>query len=154
MMRNDVITTRSARETKALAKKIIAGMTREKTGPLILALKGNLGSGKTTFIQGLAETLGVTEKIQSPTFVLMKWYALPRRLSPFRHLVHVDAYRFESAQDAKHIGIAEILKDRDAVVVIEWADRIQKLLPPRAHWIFFRHGADTGTRTIEIRNKK
>ena len=134
------IVSRSGRETKRLAARIFRDLRRSQRRPLILALEGELGSGKTTFIQGLARALGIREKVQSPTFVLMRWYRLPRaRRGGFRHLVHVDAYRLESLGQARHLGLKDTFRDCDAIVVIEWADRIRKLVPKNAIWIVFAH---------------
>ena len=112
---------------------------RRPERPIILALRGDLGSGKTTFVQGLASALGIREKVQSPTFVLMKWYQPAKRFRPLRHLIHIDAYRLKNIGEARHLGLKQIFSERDAVVVIEWADRIVKLLPEKTTWIKFRH---------------
>jgi len=106
---------------------------------LILALSGDLASGKTTFVQGISRALGIEEKVQSPTFVIAKWYRIQKSELPFRHFVHIDAYRIDSLAEAKHIGLARALRDRDALVVIEWADKIKKLIPKKATWIYFDH---------------
>ena len=143
----DIITTRSATETKKLAsqsaKKIAA--TRSDHARVI-ALNGNLGVGKTTFVQGFAKSLGINETIQSPTFVLMKIYSVKRRKN-LKHLVHIDAYRIETPREIEHLGLRELLNDKDAVILIEWADRIKKLLPKNTQWITFSHAR---TRTERI----
>lgn len=151
------IETGSAAGTKKAAAQILRTLLAGRTRPLILALSGELGSGKTTFIQGLARALGIRDKVQSPTFVLMKWYRLPRAASRgFRHLVHVDAYRLETLAEARHLGLRDMFKDRDAIVVVEWADRIRKLIPQGAYWIKFQHGAQPHERLISsrIRNQE
>lgn len=137
--------SRSARETKRLAAVLLRRPHARHRRPLIFALAGDLGSGKTTFVQGLAAALGVREPVRSPTFVLMKWYRLPRAApNGFRHFVHVDAYRMERPAEARHLGLAEAFRDRDAVVAIEWAERIRKLIPPHAMWVRFRHAGALG----------
>lgn len=118
--------------------------------PLVLALEGGLGAGKTTFIRGLARSLGVLGRIQSPTFVLVKWYRIPRRRKralPYRYFVHADAYRIESSAEGRRLGIHSAIQDPDAIAVVEWADRIKKLIPQNAIWIRFRHRTPT-SRTI------
>jgi tRNA threonylcarbamoyladenosine biosynthesis protein TsaE len=89
----------------------------------VLALAGDLGAGKTTFVRGLARSLGVTDDVTSPTFVLMKQYQgrLP--------LVHVDLYRMNRVQELLDLGFDELL-DGSAIVVIEWGDMVEDLLPP------------------------
>ncbi len=115
------ITTRSVDETQKLGKIIGTAVT----GGTVLALTGDLGSGKTAFVQGLARGLEVPDDyyITSPSYTLINEY-------PGRHpLFHVDLYRISDPVDMEDIGLYEILHNR-GVVAIEWADRIeQKLLP-------------------------
>ena len=110
-------TTQSFAETQELARQIGESIQ----GPAVIALNGDLGSGKTTFVQGLAQGLDIPQDyyITSPTFTLINEY--PGRLSLF----HVDLYRLPSLADAEEIGLDEILSS-DGVCVIEWADK----LPP------------------------
>ena len=109
------ITTRSVAETQRLGQSL--GSTAEQT--LILALNGELGSGKTAFVQGLARGLEVSENyyITSPTFTLINEY-------PGRYpLFHVDLYRIEYISELEEIGLDEVLY-QDAIVAIEWADKL------------------------------
>lgn len=143
------IITRSPQEMQ----KIAAGFAKEaaqKTAnsALVIALEGELGSGKTTFVQGFAKAIGIEEKVLSPTFVLMKIYSLKQRRS--KHLVHIDCYRLESAKDLLHLGFRKILKDKDAIILIEWADKIRRILPHDAIWISFCHGKRSQERIISI----
>lgn len=147
------IATASAREMKNAAGRILQALLAKKSRPIFLALEGELGSGKTTFVQGLARGLGIKEKTQSPTFVLAKWYKLPRGHRPLRHLVHVDAYRLESLAEAERLGLRGAFRDPDAIVVVEWADRIKKLIPKNAVWIKFRHKAEN-LRTVVVKMTK
>lgn len=142
--------TRSPVQTQKLAE-IFAGEIKKWSGkkPLVLALEGELGSGKTTFTQGLAGALGIREKVLSPTFVLLKIYALPAGAN-FRHLVHIDCYRLDSPKDLLHLGFKDLLKDKDAILVVEWADRIRKLLPKNILRIKFRHGENPHERIIRF----
>ena len=115
------ITTHSVEETKKLGKKIGECV---KAGT-VLALIGDLGSGKTSFVQGLARGLEVPDGyyITSPSYTLINEY-------PGRHpLFHVDLYRLEDPVDFEDIGLYEILDD-NYVVAIEWADRIRQELSP------------------------
>lgn len=109
------ITTHSVKETQQLGQILGAGIHQ----PIIIALAGELGSGKTAFVQGLANGLDVSEKyyITSPTFTLINEY-------PGRHrLFHVDLYRIEHISELEDIGLDEVLY-QDAVVAIEWADKL------------------------------
>jgi tRNA threonylcarbamoyladenosine biosynthesis protein TsaE len=118
---NYKITTQSVKETQKLGKKIGTCLK----GEIVLALIGDLGSGKTSFVQGLAKGLEVPDEyyITSPSYTLINEY-------PGRHpLFHVDLYRLETPIDFENIGFYDILGD-NCVVAIEWADRIrQELLP-------------------------
>jgi tRNA threonylcarbamoyladenosine biosynthesis protein TsaE len=93
----------------------------------VISLEGNLGAGKTVLTKGIAEGLGVTHTIQSPTFVLMKVYPVKR--PGISYMVHVDCYRVAQARELSAIGLEDYLHDENAVVVIEWADKIRELLP-------------------------
>ena len=145
------IITRSARETQrsaALLAKEIAAKPADKAR--VIALNGNLGAGKTTFTQGFARALGIIDRIQSPTFVLMKIYSLKRKKN-LKHLIHIDAYRIEKLREIEHLGLRELFNDKDAVILIEWANRIKKVLPKDTVWIDFKHGATVNLRTITMR---
>lgn len=148
--------TTGASETQELAGKIIRDLVRRPAkGALVLALQGELGAGKTTFIQGLARALGVKEKVLSPTFVIMKHYDIKTfRLAPLaqgiKKIYHIDVYRLESAKDLAGLGLEEILKDKKNLVVIEWAERVRDLLPKDAVWMKFEHGREDRRKIISI----
>ncbi len=89
----------------------------------VVALVGELGAGKTCFIQGLVRGLGVTMRATSPTFVLINQY---RGRVP---VYHVDAYRTESLAELQDLGLPELFAG-DGVTVVEWADKLLPLLPP------------------------
>jgi tRNA threonylcarbamoyladenosine biosynthesis protein TsaE len=96
----------------------------------VLALSGDLGAGKTTFVQMLGTLLRVREDITSPTFVIMKIYQLDaQRDSPFTELIHIDAYRIEVLDEMRVIGFSELLQKGNTLICIEWAEKIKELLP-------------------------
>jgi tRNA threonylcarbamoyladenosine biosynthesis protein TsaE len=101
--------------------------TRPHDHAVVIALSGDLGAGKTTFTQSLARTLGVTESVTSPTFVIMKGYQLEERV--YDALVHIDAYRLETSAEMNVLGFADIVATPNTLVVIEWAEKIADLLP-------------------------
>lgn len=119
MLRGLSVTTRTARETVRLGT-LLAGELR---GGEVLALTGNLGAGKTTFVKGLAKGLGVHQTITSPTFVLMKVYRAKR--GKIRQLVHVDCYRVPGVE-LSAIGLEDYLGDPRSVVAVEWAGKLSR----------------------------
>ncbi len=128
-MKKQAIITNSAEETIEFAKRFARGL---KPGS-VLCLEGNLGSGKTTFIKGLAEGLGLAhpERVKSPTFVLMHVY---KAKVP---LYHFDCYRLDSAEELENIGFEDFINDPHAISCIEWAEKAKGLLPAHAYWIHF-----------------
>lgn len=109
-------------------------------GGEVIALLGNLGSGKTIFTKGLARGLGVRKIITSPTFVLMKVYKIERGQIEIENFIHVDAYRLKSEKDLMNIGIKDWLGNKNSVVVIEWAKKVKKILPKTAVQIKIKLG--------------
>lgn len=112
------IETRSPEATRAIAR-YLAQVLRPGD---VLALTGTLGAGKTCFVQGLAEGLGVTGRVASPTFILMRAHRGPLPL------YHADAYRLEAGTELLDIGLEEWLAT--GVVALEWADLVPEVLPP------------------------
>ncbi|NLF11639.1 MAG: tRNA (adenosine(37)-N6)-threonylcarbamoyltransferase complex ATPase subunit type 1 TsaE [Anaerolineaceae bacterium] len=102
----------------------------------VVGLEGDLGTGKTSLVQGVGQGMGVAEPITSPTFTLVAEYRPPPPAPP---LYHVDVYRLEDApQEALAFGLDDYLGG-DGVCIIEWAERIESLLPPERLWLRFRH---------------
>lgn len=95
----------------------------------VVALIGELGSGKTLFAQGFAQGLGIKERVISPTFILVRQHPIPSSNKTFYHL---DLYRLNSKSDIKDLGIKEILENKDNILLIEWAEKINHLLPADA----------------------
>lgn len=100
---------------------------------MVIALIGNLGAGKTTFVQKFAKALGISETVTSPTFVILKKYGT---------FIHVDAYRITSTE-LLALGFRELVGDPRNVIVIEWADRVMDTLPKDAMIIKFEHVSAT-----------
>ncbi len=161
--------TKNTQETKQAAQDLVKKLSElAYQGALVLALQGELGAGKTTFIQGLGKALGIKEKILSPTFVIMRRYGVRPRIkygasslgrdkgSPAKagtpmNLYHLDCYRLNGVEDLSGLGFEEILKDKKNLVVIEWAERIKNVLPKDAVWIKFEHRGED-ERKIRISN--
>lgn len=123
-------------ETQLLAEKLTADIIKHR----VFALVGELGAGKTTFTQFFLRALGVTGLITSPTFVIIKCYAL--RDLRFAFVYHIDCYRLNNPHELLALGFQEILDNQNNIVIIEWADRVKDLLPPDAVWISFEHSFD------------
>ncbi|MBD3282337.1 MAG: tRNA (adenosine(37)-N6)-threonylcarbamoyltransferase complex ATPase subunit type 1 TsaE [Candidatus Portnoybacteria bacterium] len=141
--------TNTKKAAKALAEEIKKKPLKTKKA-LIFALKGNLGAGKTTFIQFLAKEMGVKENITSPTFVLMKKYPLPSK-NPFNYMYHIDCYRLKDHKDIIELDFEEIISAKENIVLIEWAEKIKKALPKETIWINFKILSEK-EREINIKN--
>lgn len=147
--------TQSAQETRQIAKKFAENLC----GGDIILLEGNLGSGKTTFVQGILETLNAKRPYTSPTFVIMKTYSVKRVACSAKpddqdteknsdtlrvtrcalHTVHhIDTYRVKS-YDLLNLGWEEMIQEKNSVILLEWPDHIRDILPDRAKTILFSH---------------
>jgi tRNA threonylcarbamoyladenosine biosynthesis protein TsaE len=131
-------TTERASDTRALA----ARLARAARPGDVVALYGDLGAGKTCFVQGFAAGLGVTGPVTSPTFIMVAEHAgrLP--------LYHVDLYRTERLEEIRALGLEELF-DGDGVTVVEWAEKAESLLPERALRVRIL-GVGDEPRTIEV----
>lgn len=136
---NKTVTTTSPEETHRVAADLLKGL-----GPgTVLALHGELGAGKTCFVQGLAQALGVKRAVSSPTFTLVNEYPGPLPL------YHIDLYRIGGVNEAFGLGIEEYLES-EGITAIEWAERVAELLPASTIHIRMVAGADPDERTITI----
>lgn len=124
--------TRSVKETKELAKELVKSL---KAGQVI-GLSGDLGAGKTAFTQGIAKALGVKSIVNSPTFVLMKVYEA--RHKAIKTLVHIDAYRLDEGSNLEALGIEEYMADPQTLVVVEWVEKIKKIMPKGTKYYNFK----------------
>lgn len=136
-----VVTSNSVKDTHKLARHLL----KQLPGPQVLALHGDLGSGKTCFVQGLAAALGVSRPVTSPTFTLVHEY------QGARPLVHVDLYRLRDSRDALMLGLEEYF-DSEGITAIEWADRAADLFPPHSIHIYFETLGDSHARRITIKS--
>ncbi len=129
----------SAKETQLIAAEFARQILQRHNSSqaVVLALQGELGTGKTTFLQGFAKGLGITEKILSPTFVVMKRFELKRK--NFKNFYHVDCYRLKSAKDLEVLGLKEIISNPENIVAIERSEKAQKILPKKSVRIKCRH---------------
>lgn len=123
----------------------------------LIALYGDLGSGKTTFVQGLAKGLEIKRRIISPTFIIVRNYELGIRNQELgrNNFYHIDLYRMETEKDIESLGIDEIMEDPQNIVAIEWAEKMGNLLPKERIDIRFASISENERRiTINIKNQK
>lgn len=113
----------------------------------MLALTGELGSGKTTFVQGLAKGLRIGGRIISPTFIIVRSYKLKGKV---KLLFHVDLYRLEGdlGREIENLGLKEIWSDPNNVMVIEWAEKIKDYLPEGTKWVRFSYNGEEERRIV------
>jgi tRNA threonylcarbamoyladenosine biosynthesis protein TsaE len=139
------LTTNSAAETKAFGRDL----AQHLRGGENLFLRGGLGSGKTAFVQGLAEGLGITRPVKSPTYTFLQEYDLPMRST---RLAHFDLYRLPeqpSQRDLETIELFERLSDPDTITAIEWADRLERHVTDAHHVLIFEMSG-TDQRSINV----
>jgi tRNA threonylcarbamoyladenosine biosynthesis protein TsaE len=144
-MEKGIFFTKNAGQTQKLAADIVKRLAGKKVGKtaLVLALAGELGGGKTTFVQGLAKALGVKERILSPTFVIMRRFDIKiLGYYDIKNLYHIDCYRLEKSEDLVELGLKEILKNPQNLVVIEWADKVKEIIPKNAVWLKFEWASE------------
>ena len=129
--------------SEAETRRIASEFARTLRGSEKICLVGPLGSGKTTFVRGFVETFGISAKdVQSPTFTLIREYGEKKKI------YHVDLYRLEKEEEVFEAGIFELISSEE-LVLIEWADRLDRYYPSDCILIQFRHGK-ANTRDIEI----
>ena len=139
-----VVRTPTPEDTRALGAAL-ASLLRVHD---VVLLTGDLGAGKTTLVQGIAQGLGAEEHVTSPTFTLVREYVTGRL-----PIAHVDVYRLDRIQDVVDLALDE-LEDGACVLIVEWGDAVQELLPHDRLALEMRTADPTGedeTRTIEVR---
>lgn len=125
--------------TRAIAARLLAALGRGS----VLSLHGELGSGKTCFVQGLAEALGVQQAVTSPSYTIVREYKgrLP--------LYHIDLYRMKSLEEALDIGLSDYLEG-DGIAAVEWGERASDIFPSHTIHVTFQHLDDRDSRMITI----
>ncbi len=142
--------SRSLEDTKKIAEDFISGIPSAQSNgksALLVALYGDLGSGKTTFTQQVAKVLGVAETVTSPTFVIEKIYDISH--GGFTQLIHIDAYRLESSKELLNLNWKEIIENPKNIIMLEWPERVADILPPNIKKIHFTF-IDEATREIGL----
>jgi tRNA threonylcarbamoyladenosine biosynthesis protein TsaE len=131
-----------------LAQEVLrAAKNVHADGAVVIALHGDLGAGKTTFVQSLAHTLGVTEHVTSPTFTIMKGYETTDEV--FQNLIHMDAYRIDDESELAPLRFGDILQAPGTLFCIEWAEKIATALPANIIHLTL-NVVDENTRTVHL----
>ena len=118
---------------------------RALRAPAIIGFSGDLGAGKTTLVQAICRGLGAAVPATSPTYALVHLYD-----SPAGPVYHVDCYRLRSSQEARDLGLDEILGQR-AILLIEWPERAGHMMPPLDRYFNLTHDTDPDFRVLEDR---
>lgn len=141
------ITERSALAT--VANEVLThARTRSLTGATVVSCSGDLGVGKTAFVQELAALLGVAEQVVSPTYTIMKRY---QTTDPqFHTLVHIDAYRLESVDEMRVLGFSDVLNEPGTMVCVEWPEQLGDLLPDTTLALTLTVSQDGTRRTLTM----
>lgn len=121
---------------------------RRRIGATIIALQGNLGSGKTTFVQGFLKMFGVKQSVTSPTFLIIRRYYLKNK--KFKNVFHLDLYRIKKPKELLDLGFKKIINNPENIVLIEWPEKIKKLLPKNTVWVNFEHFKKINQRKITL----
>ena len=137
------VISRSEAETMKIAEDL-AGRVK---APVFICLRGGLGCGKTVFAKGFAGSLGIAgKKIKSPTYTFVREYKIGRK-----KLYHFDFFRIENLDDLMTVELREIFEKKNAIILMEWPERIKEILPAGAREVLFEY-VDEKTRKITLTN--
>jgi tRNA threonylcarbamoyladenosine biosynthesis protein TsaE len=136
--------SKNLKETKEIAKifldKILKDQKRKNA--LVVGLSGDLGTGKTALTKFSAKHLGIKKRIFSPTYVIMKKYAL--KLKGYKFFYHLDAYRLKNEKELLHLSWKEIISNKENLVFIEWPENVSKAMPSNTKYIYITHTKNGG----------
>ena len=136
-------TSNSRDETEKLGEEFAKSLSPGD----VVCLYGELGAGKTVFVKGLMKGIGIEERVTSPTFTLIHEYNVNH--NSIKKIYHIDLYRLENIERVKNIGILELFNENNAVVVIEWAEKMGDLLPKKRVDLFLKQ-LEEDKREIQI----
>ena len=121
-----------------IANEVLAkARTTKSESATVIALHGDLGSGKTTLTQEIAKLLEVKESVISPTFVIMKSYKI--KDETWKNLVHIDAYRLEKSTELHNLGWQELMADKNNLIIMEWPEQVPECIPEHTCHIYLIH---------------
>lgn len=144
---NNFYNTNNLKETQKIGYELAKEVLQIKNNKqaVVIGLSGNLGGGKTTFLQGFAKGLGIKQKVLSPTFVIQKKFKIKGG-----NFYHIDCYRLKDYKDILELDFLEILKDPKNIIAVEWPEIIKKVLPKKIIKISFKVLAEE-KRKIQIK---
>jgi tRNA threonylcarbamoyladenosine biosynthesis protein TsaE len=155
--------SKSKKQTQKLAIRLAKRILRPTPYALrakIIALQGELGSGKTTFVQGFMRGLCIKHHITSPTFIIYRKYQILRagsqKITNYQlpitnyYIYHFDLYRIHKPKEILDLGFRKIIRNPANIVLIEWPEKIKKILPKNTIWVYFEHGKNKQERIIKI----
>jgi len=159
-----VFYTSSKNQTQKISALLAGEILKQKrpffqNQALILLLSGDLGAGKTTFTQGFMKGAGIKKKITSPTFVIMKKFKIQNpktqtnsklKILNYKNIYHIDCYRFHKLDKFFSTSIKEVFHNPQNIVLIEWPERIKRLLPKDVIMIKLKYGKKDNERIITI----
>lgn len=139
------VLVKNLEELDVEAVSFVNKLSSKTDGATFVALSGELGAGKTAFTKAVARVLGITEIVNSPTFVLEKIYKLPEGQS-FKRLIHIDAYRLGEGRELAPLDFDESMKDTSNLILIEWPEKVADALPtPAVKILFIAHNDNSRT---------
>ncbi len=146
--------TSSDLETGEFAQEILEELLKkDRNSGLVLALQGELGSGKTQFVKGAASFLNITGTVTSPTFILMKRYQIEDteliRRTGIKNMYHFDCYRIKEEKEIAELDWNKIVSNPENIVFVEWPENIKGLLPDDTTNIYFEDKGE-GKREIVV----
>lgn len=135
-------------DTRKAAQDLLSTLKKGDKATVV-ALQGDLGSGKTNLTQVVGSLLGIEDNMQSPTFVIEKIYEI--NWNGFEKLIHIDAYRLEKEEELLHLGWEEIINEPENLIFIEWPENVKNIIPEFAKKVFLKF-VDENTREIIYEN--
>ena len=132
------IITESEHETEKEAKRFIGLVEKNKNTEIatVIALFGDLGSGKTVFVKGISAELGVKERVISPTFVIERRYKVEH--PTISTLIHIDAYRLESSSSLLAIDWRNTVREKSNLICLEWPENVEEVIPKNRFDVHFK----------------
>lgn len=146
------INSKNPEDTKMIAKMLLRKwlfLNRRKNSNWLICLSGELGSGKTAFAKFLCEELGVKSVVSSPTFLIMKKYKPFKKANKKYNIYHFDCYRVRNAKEILDLGWEDILFGENNIIVVEWPEKIEEILPKKRLNIRFEIAGES-SRRIEL----